>query len=343
MAFVAAPFSAPRRAAHPAAARARPAIRMGRKRVNRAVRAPGPQPGPATPSPSEPTFPPATPVEPPVERKEVESVDRPDAPQSVQYAPDADLPVVDESMLRLPDAPGAARGAGVRRRRRRKASEGEEEGHDTAAEEEAAGLDGDDAGGMFGLDKIMRGSVVPGVEDDRSAVDAVRKLTAEFRKGSARASDVLLREMEKDPDFLFQTGNGTGEYDLTSAVIGTGSPNEQGVYVLPYLQSGHVLLLLVILLCAFVYYPGFPLTELDEGTTDWLKRGLAVTYAFNAGLAVLSYGEAKRRAQPPLFWAFKTAFLGGLAFSELRANVPTEEERTRRAAGRKRKRGGKQS
>jgi hypothetical protein len=205
------------------------------------------------------------------------------------------------------------------------------------------GKQGGGIGNMFGLGKVMSGSVVPGVEDDRAAVDAVRKLTAEFRSGSADASDLLLREIEKDPDFLFQTGNATDEYDLTSALIGTGKPNKQGVYVSPYLQSGHVLLLVIILLCAFVYYPGFPLTELDVETTDWLKRGLALTYVFNTGLAVVAYGEAKKRSQPPLFWAMKTAFLGGLAFLELRTNAPTEEERKKRAASRSKGKKGKKT
>lgn len=119
-----------------------------------------------------------------------------------------------------------------------------------------------------------------------------------------------------------QTGNPQGEYDLASAIIGTGRPNKQGIYLLPYLQSGHVLLLIVVLVCAFVYYPGFPLTELEENIREGLKKGLAATYVLNAALAVLAYRDAKKRGQPQLFWSLKTAFLGNLALRELRINAP---------------------
>lgn len=155
--------------------------------------------------------------------------------------------------------------------------------------------------------------------------DKIRELTQAYRTGG-KGADVLINEIEKDPDFMFQTGNPDGEYDLASAIIGTGSPNKQGVYVLPYLQSGHFLLLLTVLLCAFVYYPGFPLTELDDSLRNLLKAGLALTYAINAGLAVLAYKDAKKRGQPATFWAAKTAFLGNLAFNELRRNAPMQGE-----------------
>ena len=51
------------------------------------------------------------------------------------------------------------------------------------------------------------------------------------------------------------------EYDFTARVIGRGLPSKAGAYILPYLQSGHMLLLGVLLLCTLVSYPGFPLTE----------------------------------------------------------------------------------
>lgn len=133
-------------------------------------------------------------------------------------------------------------------------------------------------------------------------------------------------ELEKDPDYLVQTGNPSGEYDLASAIIGSGRPNEQGVYVLPYLQSGHILLLLVILVCTFVYYPGFPLTELEDPVREGLKRGLCVTFLVNGGLAVKAFAEAKRRGQPAVFWAGKAALLGYLALRELRVNAPVQKE-----------------
>lgn len=299
----------------------RPLTMLARKRK------PPRNPKPSSPSPS--ASPPSDAAPPSVPSDN-------DGPQSVQYSTADDLPVVDESRLRLPDAPASSGGAGVRRRRRKRSQESED------IEEVAVEVgDGDREVDAYGISELGKGSNAPDGEVDRSAVDAVRRLTSDFRMGSASAEDLLLREIEKDPDFLFQTGNATDEYDLTSALIGTGTPNKQGVYVNPYVQSGHVLLLVVILLCAFVYYPGFPLTELDIETTDWLKRGLALTYVFNLGLSFFSYREAKKRNQPPFFWAAKTAFIGGLAFSELRANAPTDEEKKKRSAGRKKKRAAK--
>ena len=54
-------------------------------------------------------------------------------------------------------------------------------------------------------------------------------------------------------------------YDWTARFIGRGLPNKAGVYPLPYLQSGHMLLLGVLLLSTIVTYPGFPLTEVSAG------------------------------------------------------------------------------
>lgn len=155
------------------------------------------------------------------------------------------------------------------------------------------------------------------------STDAIRKLTSAYRTGGEDAQQ-LIDEIEKDPDFMFRTKDPEGEYDITSAIIGTGRPNKQGVYVLPYLQSGHILLLLVVLLATFVYYPGFPLTELDDTVRVSLKRGLLLTYGLNSVLAVLAFRDAKKRGQPPAFWSLKTALLGNIAFNELRRNTGTK-------------------
>jgi hypothetical protein len=277
-------------------------------------------------------------------------------------AADEVLPVRDESMLKLPDAPVGVpgMGAGVRRRRRRKAQETEDDvgiddmegALDSAGTHDVVGEGGAAAKAAAVVDGFMSRRSSKGLkgmkqdadekaEDEQAAIDAVRRLTTEFRNGSADAADTILRSIEIDPDFLFSTGNATGEYDTIAALIGTGAPNKQGLYVLPYLQSGHILLLTVVLLCAFVYYPGFPLTELEEEVREKLKLGLSLTYIFNAVLAVFAFREAKKRGQPGSFWAGKTAFLGGLAFQELRANVLTEEERKAVVSDRKKRRGKK--
>ena len=53
-------------------------------------------------------------------------------------------------------------------------------------------------------------------------------------------------------------------YDATARLIGRGLPNKAGAYLLPYLQSGHMLLLGVLLLSSSISYPGFPLTEVRD-------------------------------------------------------------------------------
>jgi hypothetical protein len=261
--------------------------------------------------------------------------------------PDTLLPVASEARFRLPDAPASVVGGVARRRRRRRAVDYDlDDSEDVDNQDEDA--DGpisetDRGGGSRGSDSPLasRSNRKPEVGPDQTAVDAVRQLTDEFRKGSVDATSELMREIEKDPDFMFQSGNATNEYDMAAALIGTGRPNKQGIYVLPYLQSGHILLLLVVLLCAFVYYPGFPLTELDDEIREWLKRGLGLTYLVNAVLAGFAYRAAKLRSQPPLFWAAKTALLGGLSFQELRTNVLLDSEKSTIASqrgGRKRSR-----
>lgn len=217
---------------------------------------------------------------------------------------ESSIPIASESRIKLPELVGSK---GVKRKRKPRRTA---ESNDASAVPEADAFEDD-----IGVGRQTRKPL---------PTDKIRELTAAYRSGGDEP-DVLLDEIEKDPDFMFQTGNPEGEYDLASAIIGTGRPNKQGLYVLPYLQSGHILLLLIVLLCTFVYYPGFPLTELDDSIRTWLQRGLALTYTFNAGLGVLAFQEAKKRGQPATFWGFKTAFLGNLALSELRNNAPLQK------------------
>lgn len=261
---------------------------------------------PSTPSPSAPSpqaapeplsssfqgpFDPNFPQDPPLPPSEPQSSDE----------DFEDIPVTDESFLKLPNL---APTTGIKRKRKMRA---------------ASTTDSD-------LAKSTSQQQQPEAEVDRLSSEKIRELAAAYRRGGTDAADIIT-ELEKNPDFLVQTGNPQGEYDLASAIIGTGRPNKQGVYLLPYLQSSHVLLLTVVLVCVFVYYPGFPLTELDESVREGIKKGLAATYVLNAALAVLAYRDAKKRGQPQLFWALKTAFLGNLALRELRVNAPIQKEK----------------
>ena len=45
-------------------------------------------------------------------------------------------------------------------------------------------------------------------------------------------------------------------YDNTARILGRGTASVGGAYILPYLQSGHMLLLGVLLLASTISYPG---------------------------------------------------------------------------------------
>ena len=124
-------------------------------------------------------------------------------------------------------------------------------------------------------------------------------------------------------------------YDLTAKVLGRGLPNKAGVYLLPYIQSGHLLLLGVLILCSTVSYPGFPLTEVPEAYRALLLQGLAITFFVNAITAYFARGVAASKDEPQNFWSAKCLLFGGLALGELREAVPMPTRpRNGRGAGR---------
>jgi len=125
------------------------------------------------------------------------------------------------------------------------------------------------------------------------------------------------------------------EYDYTARIIGRGLPNKAGAYPLPYLQSGHMLLVGVLLLCSLISYPGFPLTTVPAEYRGLLLQGLGITYLFNAACAVYARGIAEAKQEPVAFWTVKVFLLGGLALGELSEAVPMPQKpRTGRGAGR---------
>lgn len=207
------------------------------------------------------------------------------------------LPIADEARLRLPDLSSTT--TGVRRKRKPLSSAKDKSVLKLGSGEEPSVEEVAEAASEFSFDEV-------------------RDLTTAYQLGD-EGRQKLIDEIEKEPDFVMKTTK--KNYDMTSAIFGRGQPNSQGVYVLPYLQSAHLVLTGIALLVAFVYYPGFPLTESTEEVRDIIKKGISITYAFNAFLAVLAYRSAGQRAQPPLFWALKTLVLGELAFGELRRNT----------------------
>lgn len=120
-------------------------------------------------------------------------------------------------------------------------------------------------------------------------------------------------------------------YDMTARLIGRGVASQGGAYLLPYFQSGHILLLLVLLLSSTISYPGFPLTQVPDEYRELLREGLLINYAVNAVCAVYSRGIAAAKQEPVNFWFGKILLLGGLALGELTQAVPdVPKAKTRR-------------
>lgn len=114
------------------------------------------------------------------------------------------------------------------------------------------------------------------------------------------------------------------EYGTVSALLAEGARPFLGIPPGP-LQVGHFIGALGIILCAFVEYPGFPLTNLPTPLRDALQGGLGTIYLINTILAVLATFKASERGQPAGLWAAKTFSVGGLAFDQL-TQLPTLKE-----------------
>lgn len=96
------------------------------------------------------------------------------------------------------------------------------------------------------------------------------------------------------------------------------------------LQLGHFFGSLAIVLCAFVEYPGFPLTNLPDPLRGALQGGLGTVYLINTVLAVLAGISAPSRNQSSALWAAKTFAVGGIAYDQL-MQIPTPEEAAEKA------------
>ena len=124
-------------------------------------------------------------------------------------------------------------------------------------------------------------------------------------------------------------------YAWADRLLGRGLPNKAGAYYLPYIQSGHMLLLGVLFLCSLISYPGFPLTEVPDAYKSILLQGIGITFLINAGTAFYARGIAEAKGEPVLFWMFKCVVFGGLALGELAEAVPMPAKpKNGRGAGR---------
>lgn len=150
------------------------------------------------------------------------------------------------------------------------------------------------------------------LKDDRDESDQQRIA----RKDAA----ALRARLELDPqaDMLPETFQES--FDKTTVVTAAvlGEAGQRFLFIEPgYLQAGHVILLLTSLLCAYVEFPGNPLTEFPVEIRSFLKSGMAIIYAINALLAASGAFTAAQKRQPVLLWAGKCFLLGGLAFDQI--------------------------
>jgi len=106
------------------------------------------------------------------------------------------------------------------------------------------------------------------------------------------------------------------EYGTVSALLGEGSSDFIGIPPGP-LQLGHFIGALGIIICAFVEYPGFPLTNLPTPLRSSLQGTLGTVYIINAVLAVLAFLKAPEKGTSSVLWAVKTFTVGGLAYDQL--------------------------
>jgi len=127
------------------------------------------------------------------------------------------------------------------------------------------------------------------------------------------------------------------EYNVISALLGERAELFLGIPTGP-IQVGHFIGVLVIILMAYVEYPGFPLTNLPTPLRESFRGGLATVYSINAILAVLSIFKASARGQPVPLWMAKTFTVGGLAFDQLN-QLPTLEETAKLKAQQQPKKG----
>lgn len=181
---------------------------------------------------------------------------------------------------------------------------------------------------------------LPDIRDTlkRKEMKIIEEETAQERKRpkiSRRDTKAFIQLLEEEPfadandDFFEDEAYGT-----VSALLAEGARPFLGIPPGP-LQVGHFIGSLGIILCAFVEYPGFPLTNLPTPLRDALQGGLAIVYLINTVLAVLAVFAAAERGQSSFLWAAKSFSVGGLAFDQL-TQLPTtaqiEEVQNRKGA-----------
>ena len=147
-------------------------------------------------------------------------------------------------------------------------------------------------------------------DSDRKAETKLLKSEKVNRKNKVE----YLKALELNPFADADNSLFLDEYDIIPSIFGSGKI--VGIPV-PFLQTGHLVLGVVVSLAAFIYLPGNPLTEFPREIRTFLKQALGVTYSINAILAIFAFLSAKSKNLPPVFWAVKTLLIGGIAIYEI--------------------------
>mmetsp|Transcript_14028 Transcript_14028/g.18329 ORF Transcript_14028/g.18329 Transcript_14028/m.18329 type:complete len:370 (+) Transcript_14028:95-1204(+) len=205
----------------------------------------------------------------------------------------------------------------------------EKTGGKKKAEEKKEGIESD---GFMTLPELKDYSAT---RDNRKKEEKKQTETQDV-KFSRKDIDDFKKVLDMEPQLDSTRIESDEEVDLTALLLGVGVKPFFGIER-AYLQAGHTVLFAIVLLCAFIDYPGLPLTELPLEIRDFLKMGLLVNYSINTVLAILSIFKSGELRQPTGFWFGKTLLLGGLAFQELnqieldrKAKAKRKEKRNKR-------------
>eukprot|EP00550_Attheya_septentrionalis_P010220 CAMPEP_0198299694 /NCGR_PEP_ID=MMETSP1449-20131203/45599_1 /TAXON_ID=420275 /ORGANISM="Attheya septentrionalis, Strain CCMP2084" /LENGTH=331 /DNA_ID=CAMNT_0044001321 /DNA_START=96 /DNA_END=1091 /DNA_ORIENTATION=- len=159
-------------------------------------------------------------------------------------------------------------------------------------------------------------------EKEREAYD-FEKNQAKIQRGDKAALKEMMETMGPYADMDDSIFESDG-YSTVSALLGEGSKPFLGIPSGP-LQVGHFIGALGIVLCAFVEYPGFPLTNLPSPLRGALQGGLGTIYFINLGMGVMAGLKASERNQSPILWAVKTFSVGAIAYDQL-MQLPTTDQ-----------------
>jgi len=161
-------------------------------------------------------------------------------------------------------------------------------------------------------------------EEKKMEEEMIEEKVDTKKRISRKDTDAFIKLMESEPFGDADPKNFEEEYDTVSALLGEGSKSFIGIPAGP-LQVGHFVGAIVIVLMAFVEYPGFPLTNLPSPVRGFLQGGLGTVYAVNVVMSIAATFQASERGQSKFLWAMKSFAVGGLAFDQLN-QLPTLKE-----------------